>query len=79
MQPGFVDFPNFTQGFGSASSEAISQAMFILYRINFCSVSKVAPVQFEQELISVAVQKLFWSVPSVNRSPIRYAICNAPF
>ena len=25
------------------------------------------------------VQKLFRSVPSVNRSPICYAICNAPF
>ena len=27
------------------------QAMFTLYRIGFCSVSKVAPVQCEQELM----------------------------
>ena len=26
MQPGFVDFPNFTQGVGFASREAISEA-----------------------------------------------------
>ena len=28
-----------------------TQAMFTLYRIGFCSVSKVAPVQCEQELM----------------------------
>ena len=29
----------------------ISEAMFTLYRIGFCSVSKVAPIQCEQELM----------------------------
>ena len=28
------------------------QAMFTLYRIGFCSISKVAPIQCEQELMS---------------------------
>ena len=117
------------------------KAMFTLYRIGFCSVSKVAPLQCEQELMfccgaeivpkrsqceqkpnplcnlqrsvliwkdnlpkrgSVASQKpirygtfhfqqrsravLFRSrncfessSPSVNRSPIRYTFCDAPF
>ena len=31
-----------------------TRAMFTLYRIGFCSVSKVAPVQCEQELTLLA-------------------------
>ena len=35
----------------SARQIAPSKAMFTLYRLGFCSVSKVAPVQCEQELM----------------------------
>ena len=34
-----------------AKRKAVINSMFTLYRIGFCSVSKVAPVQCEQELI----------------------------
>ena len=131
------------------SSNTVFQAMFTLYRIGFCSVSKVAPIHCKQELMfscgveivpmrsqcehkphpsynlqrslliskdhfpvqgSVAISApikcsdltqtvskpihfqqrseavLFHSrncfessVPSVNRSPVRYTSCDAPF
>ena len=114
--------------------------MFTLYRISFCSVSKVAPIQCEQEFMfccgaeivpkrsqcehkpypsyslqrslliskdhlpmrgsvpisapikcsirNVPLSSAEWSssvpeqkllLPSVNRSPIRYTFCDAPF
>ena len=34
-----------------ASLTGTTEAMFTLYRIGFCSVAKVAPVQCEQELM----------------------------
>ena len=55
--------------------------MFTLYRIGFCSVSKVAPVQCEQELMFCCIAEI---VPKrsqcVNRSPIRHThIATLPF
>ena len=32
-------------------TQSLTKGMFTLYRIGFCSVSKVAPVQCEQELM----------------------------
>ena len=54
-------------------------AMFTLYRTGFCSVSKIAPVQCEQELMFCCGAEIVPYVPSVNRSPIRHTICNASF
>ena len=36
---------------GVVHPSAPTEAMFTLYRIGFCSVSKVAPIQCEQELM----------------------------
>ena len=53
--------------------------MFTLYMIGFGSVSKVAPVQCEQELTFCCGAEIVSKVPIVNRSPVRHTICNAPF
>ena len=37
--------------FNDMEQSPLSMAMFTLYRIGFCSVAKVAPVQCEQELM----------------------------
>ena len=41
-------------------SNNISQAMFTLYRIGFCSVSKVAPVQCEHSLSLEEKGPIIW-------------------
>ena len=55
------------------------EAMFTLYRIGFCSVAKVAPVQCEQELMFCYGAEIVPKCSRVNRSPIRRTICNAAF
>ena len=55
-----------------------NKAMSTLYRTGFCSVSKVASVQCEQESMFCCGA---WIVPKRSQceeSPIRHTICNAP-
>ena len=50
------------------------EAMFTLYRIGFCSVSKVAPVQCEQELIFCCDAEI---VPKRSQCEQKnYPLCN---
>ena len=55
----------------------VYKAMFTLYRIGFCSVSKIAPVQCEQKLMFCCGAEIVPNVPNVKRSPIRHTIYNA--
>ena len=55
------------------------QAMFTLYRIGFCSVSKVAPVQCEQDLMFCCGAEIVPKHSQCEQNPIRYAICKAHF
>ena len=52
------------------SENGFMSAMFTLYLIGFCSVSKVAPVQYEQELRFRCGAEIVLKRPSVNRSSI---------
>ena len=51
-----------------------SQAMFTLYRIGFCSVSKVAPVQCEQELMFRCGAEIVPKRSQCEHKP--YPLCN---
>ena len=56
------------------SSFVFSRAMFTLYRIGFCSVSKVAPVQCEQELMFCCGAEI---VPKRSQCEHKlYPLCN---
>ena len=50
------------------------KAMFTLYRIGFCSVSKVAPVQCEQELMFGCGAEIVPKRSQCERKP--YPLCN---
>ena len=52
----------------------VSQAMFTLYRIGFCSVSKVAPVQCEQELMFCCGAEIVPKRSQCEQKP--YPLCN---
>ena len=49
-------------------------AMFTLYRIGFCSVSKVAPVQCEQELMFCCGAEIVPKRSQCEQKP--YPLCN---
>ena len=51
-----------------------TRAMFTLYRIGFCSVSKVAPVQCEQELMSCCGAEIVLKRSQCEQKP--YPLCN---
>ena len=51
-----------------------AEAMFTLYRIGFCSVSKVAPVQCEQELIFCCDAEIVTKRSQCEQKP--YPLCN---
>ena len=51
-----------------------SQAMFTLYRIGFCSASKVAPVQCEQELMFCCGAEIVSKRSQCEQKP--YPLCN---
>ena len=53
---------------------ALLQAMFTLYRIGFCSVSKVAPVQCEQELMFCCGAEIVPKRSQCEQKP--YPLCN---
>ena len=53
---------------------ADAKAMFTLYRIGFCSVSKVAPVQCEQELMSCCGAEIVPKRSHCEQKP--YPSCN---
>ena len=48
--------------------------MFTLYRIGFCSVSKVAPVQCEQELMFCCGAEIVPNRSQCEQKP--YPLCN---
>ena len=48
--------------------------MFTLYRIGFCSVSKVAPVQCEQELMFCCGAEIVPKRSQCEQKP--YPLCN---
>ena len=50
------------------------KAMFTLYRIGFCSVSKVAPVQCEQELMFCCGAEIVPNRSQCEQKP--YPLCN---
>ena len=50
------------------------KAMFTLYRIGFCSVSKVAPVQCEQELMFCCGAEMVPKRSQCEQKP--YPLCN---
>ena len=50
------------------------EAMFTLYRIGFCSVSKVAPVQCEQELMFCCGAEIDPKRSQCEQKP--YPLCN---
>ena len=50
------------------------KAMFTLYRIGFCSVSKVAPVQCEQELMFCCGAEIVPKRSQCENEP--YPLCN---
>ena len=60
----------------SISPETSNKAMLTPYRIGFCSVSKVAPVQCEQELMFCWGAEI---VPKRSQCEQEHTICNAPF
>ena len=49
--------------------------MFTLYRIGFCFVSKVAPVQCKQELMLCCGAEIVPKCSQCEQSPIRHTIC----
>ena len=51
-----------------------TKAMFTLYRIGFCSVSKVAPVQCEQELMFCCGAEVVLKRSQCEQKP--YPLCN---
>ena len=51
-----------------------TEAMFTLYRIGFCSVSKVAPVQCEQELMFCCGAEIVPKRSQCEQKP--YPLCN---
>ena len=53
---------------------SIFQAMFTLYRIGFCSVSKVAPAQCEQELMFCCGAEVVPKRSQCEQKP--YPLCN---
>ena len=53
--------------------------MFTLYWIGFCSVSKVAPVQYEQGLMFCYGAELLRSDTSVNKNPSVIQFATLPF
>ena len=57
----------------------MTKAMFTLYRIGFCSVAKVAPVQCEQELMFCCGAEIVPKRSQCNKNAIRHTICNATF
>ena len=58
----------------TGSSTQLTEAMFTLYRIGFCSVSKVAPVQCEQELMFCCGAEIVPKRSQCERKP--YPLCN---
>ena len=52
----------------------VTMAMFTLYRIGFCSVSKVAPVQCEQELMFCCGAEIVPKRSQCEQKP--YPLCN---
>ena len=51
-----------------------TEAMFTLYRIGFCSVAKVAPVQCEQELMFCCRAEIVPKRSQCEQKP--YPLCN---
>ena len=51
-----------------------NKAMFTLYQIGFCSVSKVAPVQCEQELMFCCGAEIVPKRSQCEQKP--YPLCN---
>ena len=51
-----------------------TRAMFTLYRIGFCSVSKVAPAQCEQELMFCCGAEIVPKRSQCEQKP--YPLCN---
>ena len=54
--------------------ETVTKAMFTLYRMGFCSVSKVAPVQCEQELMFCCGAEIVPKRSQCEQKP--YPLCN---
>ena len=52
----------------------LTKAMFTLYRTGFCSVSKVAPVQCEQELMFCCGAEIVPKRSQCEQKP--YPLCN---
>ena len=68
-----MDF-NTADGFGMVLETGLILAMFTLYRIGFCSVSKVAPVQCEQELMFCCGAEIVPKRSQCEQKP--YPLCN---
>ena len=66
----FSDQSNITQ----AWKPFYTEAMFTLYRIGFCSVSKVASVQCEQELMFCCGAEIVPKRSQCEQKP--YPLCN---
>ena len=58
------------------SEHMSTKAIFTLYRIGFCSISIVAPVQCEQELLFCCGAEIVPKRSQCEQGPIRDAICN---
>ena len=58
----------------SLGLQIATKAMFTLYRIGFCSVSKVAPVQCEQELMFCCGAEIVPKRSQCEQKP--YPLCN---
>ena len=52
----------------------LPKAMFTLYRIGFCSIAKVAPVQCEQELMFCCGAEIVPKRSQCEQKP--YPLCN---
>ena len=58
----------------SGRASVHTRAMFTLYQIGFCSVSKVAPVQCEQELTFCCGAEIVLKRSQCEQKP--YPLCN---
>ena len=72
--PSFVHRCHKSKSVRNKKGQSYTQAMFTLYQIGFCSVSKVAPVQCEQELMFCCGAEIVPKRSQCEQKP--YPLCN---
>ena len=65
---------NLDTNYPDQNGQTPTQAMFTLYRIGFCSVSEVAPVQCEQDLMFCCGAEIVPKRSQCEQKP--YPLCN---